>query len=122
MAPAQTDPNAAFESSSQPPSSGCCDDHLSPLSVPDWFESLDRLLAVGQPSMASMTDALDQRQQQLDGANAASEAATARSEHALQATTHDVELYNERDKLMFCIRVRIDTERLHGQYPVKSTS
>jgi hypothetical protein len=31
MAPAQTDPNAAFESSSQPPSSGCCDDHLSPL-------------------------------------------------------------------------------------------
>ena len=27
MAPAQTDPNAAFESSSQPPSSGCCDDH-----------------------------------------------------------------------------------------------
>jgi transposase-like protein len=31
MAAAQTDPNAAFESSSQPPSSGCCDDHLSPL-------------------------------------------------------------------------------------------
>src|SRR6202049_2559022 len=34
MAPAQTDPNAAFESSSQPPSSGCCDDHLSPLCEP----------------------------------------------------------------------------------------
>jgi NAD(P)-dependent dehydrogenase (short-subunit alcohol dehydrogenase family) len=33
MAPAQTDPNAAVESSSQPPSSGCCDDHLSPLSA-----------------------------------------------------------------------------------------
>ena len=28
MASAQTDPNAAFKSSSQPPSSGCCDDHL----------------------------------------------------------------------------------------------
>ena len=26
-------------------------------SVPDWFESLDRLLAVGQLSMASMADA-----------------------------------------------------------------
>ena len=34
MAPAQTDPNAAFECSSQPPSSRCCDDHLSPLWLP----------------------------------------------------------------------------------------
>jgi HlyD family secretion protein len=40
---------------------------------------------------------VDQRRQQLDGANAALEAANARvteSEHALEAATHDVELYN----------------------------
>jgi len=40
---------------------------------------------------------LDQRQQQLDGANAAVEAATLRViqlEHALEAATHDVELLN----------------------------
>ena len=42
-------------------------------------------------------EVVDQRQQQLDGANAALEAATARvteSEHALEAATHDVELYS----------------------------
>jgi HlyD family secretion protein len=42
-------------------------------------------------------EVVDQRQQQLDGANAALNAATARvteSEHALEAATHDVELYN----------------------------
>ncbi len=42
-------------------------------------------------------EVVDQRQQQLDGANAALAAATARvteSEHALEAATHDVELYN----------------------------
>ncbi len=41
-------------------------------------------------------EVVDQRQQQLDGANAGLEAATARvteSEHALEAATHDVELY-----------------------------
>ncbi len=41
-------------------------------------------------------EVLDQRQQQLDGANAGLEAATARvteSQHALEAATHDVELY-----------------------------
>ncbi len=40
---------------------------------------------------------LDQRKQQLDGANAALEAANARvteDQHALEAATHDVELYN----------------------------
>ena len=40
---------------------------------------------------------LDQRQQQLDGANAGLDAAMARvteSQHALEAATHDVELYN----------------------------
>ena len=42
-------------------------------------------------------EVVDQRQQQLDGANAALSASTARvteSEHALEAATHDVELYN----------------------------
>jgi len=42
-------------------------------------------------------EVLDQRQQQLDGAKAALDAAKARvteSEHALEAATHDVELYN----------------------------
>jgi HlyD family secretion protein len=41
-------------------------------------------------------EVLDQRRQQLDSANAALEAAKARvieSQHALEATTHDVELY-----------------------------
>jgi HlyD family secretion protein len=41
-------------------------------------------------------EVLDQRKQQLDSANAALEAAKARvieSQHALEATTHDVELY-----------------------------
>jgi len=42
-------------------------------------------------------EVLDQRQQQLNGANAALEAAKARvteTQHALEAATHDVELYN----------------------------
>jgi HlyD family secretion protein len=42
-------------------------------------------------------EVVDQRQQQLDGAVAALDAANARvteSEHALEAATHDVELYN----------------------------
>jgi HlyD family secretion protein len=42
-------------------------------------------------------EVVDQRQQQLDGANAALLAANARvteAEHALEAATHDVELYN----------------------------
>jgi HlyD family secretion protein len=41
-------------------------------------------------------EVLDQRQQQLDGANAALKAAQARvieAQHALEASTHDVELY-----------------------------
>jgi HlyD family secretion protein len=46
---------------------------------------------------AETEEVLDQRKQQLDGANAALQAAQARvieSEHALDAATHDVELYN----------------------------
>jgi len=42
-------------------------------------------------------EVMDQRQQQLNGASAALDAANARvteSEHALEASTHDVELYN----------------------------
>jgi hypothetical protein len=37
--PALTDPNAASASSSQPPSSGCCDDHLNPPWAPrsEWW-------------------------------------------------------------------------------------
>jgi HlyD family secretion protein len=45
---------------------------------------------------AETKEVLDQRQQQLDGANAALKAAQARvteAEHALEASTHDVELY-----------------------------
>jgi HlyD family secretion protein len=45
---------------------------------------------------AQTKEVLDQRQQQLDGANAALKAAQARvieSERALEASTHDVELY-----------------------------
>jgi hypothetical protein len=34
MAPVQTDPNAAFECSSQPPPSRCCDDRLDPPWLP----------------------------------------------------------------------------------------
>src|ERR1019366_6248334 len=44
----------------------------------------------------STKEVVDQRQQQLDGANAALRAAQARvieSQHALEASTHDVELY-----------------------------
>jgi HlyD family secretion protein len=46
---------------------------------------------------AQTKEVLDQRQQVLDGANAALKAAEARvieAEHALQAATHDVELYS----------------------------
>ncbi len=46
---------------------------------------------------AETKEMLDQRQQQLHGANAALEAAKARvteSQHAFDAATHDVELYN----------------------------
>jgi HlyD family secretion protein len=45
---------------------------------------------------AQTKEVLDQRQQQLDGANAALKAAQARvteAQHALEASTHDVELY-----------------------------
>ncbi len=45
---------------------------------------------------AETREVLDQRQQQLDGASAALKAAQARvneAEHALEASTHDVELY-----------------------------
>ena len=48
------------------------------------------------PKGAQTKEVLDQRRQQLDGANAALKAAQARviqSQHALDATTHDVELY-----------------------------
>jgi transposase InsO family protein len=34
LTPAQIDPNAAFEWSSQPPSSRCCDDRLNPPNTP----------------------------------------------------------------------------------------
>jgi hypothetical protein len=33
MVPAQIDPKAAFECSSQPPSSRCCEDHLYPSQI-----------------------------------------------------------------------------------------
>ena len=57
------------------------------------FERATTLLKKGFQTQ----EVVDQRQQQLDGANAALEAATARvteSEHALEAATHDVELYS----------------------------
>ena len=57
------------------------------------FERATTLLKKGFQTQ----EVVDQRQQQLDGANAALEAATARvteSEHALEAATHDAELYS----------------------------
>ena len=59
-------------------------------------QELDRAIALVQKGFQTK-EVLDQRQQQLDGADAALNAATLRvieSEHALDAATHDVELYN----------------------------
>ncbi|MGP0094231.1 MAG: HlyD family secretion protein [Xanthobacteraceae bacterium] len=58
-------------------------------------QEMDRAAYLVQKG-AQTKEVLDQRQQQLDGANAALQAAQARvteSEHALEASTHDVELY-----------------------------
>ncbi len=59
-------------------------------------QELDRAVALVQKGFETK-EVLDQRQQQVDGAIAALHAAQARvieSEHALDASTHDVELYN----------------------------
>jgi len=59
-------------------------------------QEYDRAAYLVQRGFATK-EVLDQRVQQLNGANAALEAAEARvieSEHALEAATHDVELYN----------------------------
>ena len=59
-------------------------------------QELDRAIALVQKGFQTK-EVLDQRQQQLDGANAALNGATLRViefEHALDAATHDVELYN----------------------------
>jgi HlyD family secretion protein len=59
-------------------------------------QELDRAVALVQKGFETK-EVLDQRQQQLDGAIAALHAAQARVtefEHALDAATHDVELYN----------------------------
>ncbi len=59
-------------------------------------QELDRAIALVQKGFQTK-EVLDQRQQQLDGADAALNAATLRViefEHALDAATHDVELYN----------------------------
>src|SRR5450756_495349 len=56
---------------------------------------MDRATSLAQEGYQTK-EVLDQRQQQLDGANAALRAAQARviqSQHALEASTHDVELY-----------------------------
>jgi HlyD family secretion protein len=59
-------------------------------------QEYDRAVTLVQKGFQTR-EVLDQRQQQLNGANAALLAATARvteSQHALEAATHDVELYN----------------------------
>jgi len=59
-------------------------------------QELDRAIALVQKGFQTK-EVLDQRQQQLDGATAALNAATLRViefEHALDAATHDVELYS----------------------------
>jgi len=59
-------------------------------------QEMDRAAALIQKGFQTK-EVLDQRQQQLDGANAALEAAKARvveNQHALDAATHDVELYS----------------------------
>ncbi len=58
-------------------------------------QEFDRATALAQKGFQTK-EVLDQRQQQLDGAKAALRAAQAReieAEHALDAATHDVELY-----------------------------
>jgi HlyD family secretion protein len=58
-------------------------------------QEMDRAAYLVQRGAATK-EVVDQRQQQLDSANAALQAAQARaieSEHALEASTHDVELY-----------------------------
>ena len=57
-------------------------------------QQMDRATSLAQEGYQTK-EVLDQRQQQLDGANAALRAAQARviqSQHALEASTHDVEL------------------------------
>jgi HlyD family secretion protein len=59
-------------------------------------QEMDRAAALIQKGFQTK-EVLDQRRQQLDGANAALEAAKARvveNQHALDAATHDVELYS----------------------------
>jgi HlyD family secretion protein len=58
-------------------------------------QEMDRATSLAQKGYQTK-EVVDQRQQQLDGANAALRAAQARvieSQHALEASTHDVELY-----------------------------
>jgi HlyD family secretion protein len=58
-------------------------------------QQMDRATSLAQKGYQTK-EVVDQRQQQLDGANAALKAAQARvieSQHALEASTHDVELY-----------------------------
>ena len=58
-------------------------------------QQMDRATSLAQKGFQTK-EVVDQRQQQLDGANAALRAAQARvieSQHALEASTHDVELY-----------------------------
>jgi len=58
-------------------------------------QQMDRATSLAQKGYQTK-EVVDQRQQQLDGANAALRAAQARvieSQHALEASTHDVELY-----------------------------
>ena len=59
MAPVQIDPIAAFECSSQPPSSGCCDDRLNPPNIPSVAFGKRCGEAGVRPSMGSVGDAYD---------------------------------------------------------------
>jgi hypothetical protein len=59
MVPDHTDENAAFECSSPPPSSRCCDDHLNPPQYVS-IKYTERLAEAGiEPSVGSVGDSYD---------------------------------------------------------------
>ena len=59
MALVQTDPTAAFECSSQPPTPGCCDDRLNPPQYVS-IKYTERLAEAGvEPSVGSVGDSFD---------------------------------------------------------------
>jgi hypothetical protein len=58
MALVQTEPTVAFECSSQPPNSGCCDDLLNPPYAPDAVVYEPDAIATGHDAIAHAVEAL----------------------------------------------------------------